>query len=298
MKILVTGREGQVAMSLRERGADLGHEITALGRPDLDLAGGRDDIARAIIEHRPEVIISAAAYTAVDKAEKDEAVACAVNVGGAASVADAARQLGVPLLHLSTDYVFDGTKASSYVESDVTCPTSVYGRTKRDGEEAVLSSHDNVAILRTAWVYSPFGSNFVKTMLRLAAEREEIGVVSDQQGNPSSALDIADGLITIAANLVQSGDPTLRGTFHMAGSGTASWADFAEAIFEASAAMGGPSARVRRIETKDYPTPARRPANSTLDCSKLELAHGVRLPEWTTSTAMVVKRLLAQTGQQ
>lgn len=298
MRILVTGREGQVALALQERSAAAGHEINTLGRPTLDLSGDPVDISRVIVELRPDAIISAAAYTAVDKAESDVAVANAVNVQGAAAVALAARKLEVPLLHLSTDYVFDGTKSSPYVETDPTCPTSVYGRTKRDGEEAVLASHDNVAILRTAWVFSPFGSNFLKTMLRLGAEREEVSVVSDQLGNPTSALDIADGLLAIATNLSVSDNPALRGIFHMAGAGTASWADFAKAIFEASADCGGPTARVREIATSDYPTAARRPANSTLDCSRLELAHGVRLPDWKSSTATVVQRLEAPATKQ
>jgi dTDP-4-dehydrorhamnose reductase len=293
VRILVTGHEGQVALALRERGAATGHEIIAVGRPTLDLNGDPVDIMRVIVELRPEAIISAAAFTAVDKAESEAALAHVVNVQGAAAVASAARRLEVPLLHLSTDYVFDGTKPSPYVETDPTCPTSVYGRTKRDGEEAVLASHDNAAIIRTAWVFSPFGSNFVKTMLRLGAEREEVGVVADQLGNPTSALDIADGLLSIATNLAASDSQSLRGIFHMTGNGTASWAEFAKAIFEASAAAGGSAARVRAIATEDYPTAARRPANSSLDCSKLELAHGVRLPDWRESTTTVVKRLVS-----
>lgn len=298
MRILVTGCEGQVALSLRERGTATVHEIITLGRPALDLSGDPVDITRTIVELRPEAIISAAAYTAVDKAEGEAALAHAVNVLGAAAVASAAGQLDIPLLHLSTDYVFDGTKSSPYVESDPTCPTSVYGKTKRDGENAVLANHGNVAILRTAWVFSPFGGNFLKTMLRLAAERDEVSVVSDQRGNPTSALDIADGLLAIATNLAASENPALRGIFHMAGAGTASWADFAKAIFEASAALGGPAARVREIATSDYPTAASRPANSTLDCARLELAHGVRLPEWRRSTATVVRRLAAPASMQ
>jgi dTDP-4-dehydrorhamnose reductase len=275
-----------------------GHQIIALGRPELDLAGEPEQIVRTIVSEKPELVVSAAAYTAVDKAESDQATANAVNVRGARAVADAARRLDVPLLHLSTDYVFDGSKPSEYVEDDPTCPTSVYGATKRNGEDAILKSHPNAAILRTAWVYSPFGGNFVKTMLRLGAEREEVGVVADQRGNPTSALDIARGLLVVANNLVKSGDPRLRGIFHMTGTGIASWAEFASEIFAQSTVAGGPSARVREIHTKDYPTPARRPANSTLDCSKLELVHGIRLPEWKSSTASVVMRLVAAAGME
>lgn len=298
MRILVTGKEGQVATSLRERGVMVGHEIISLSRSELDLTSDPQFIVQTIVEQRPEAVISAAAYTAVDKAENDALQASIVNVRGAAAVAEAARQLDVPLLHLSTDYVFDGTKPAPYVEHDQTCPTSVYGVTKRDGEEAVLAEHLNSAILRTAWVYSPFGNNFVKTMLRLAAERAEISVVSDQCGNPTSALDIADGLLAVVENLVKSSDPKLRGIFHMAGTDAASWAEFAEAIFEASALVGGPQAVVRPISTDEYPTPARRPANSRLDCTKLHQLHGVRLPRWKTSLTNIVERLVEPTGQQ
>jgi dTDP-4-dehydrorhamnose reductase len=238
------------------------------------------------------VIVSAAAFTAVDKAEAERDAAFAVNQAGAAAIATAARRLDVPLIHLSTDYVFDGTKPDPYVESDPTGPTGVYGASKLAGEEAVLAAHDNVAILRTAWVYSPFGANFVKTMLRLAADRDEVSVVADQRGNPSSALDLADGIIAVAANMLASSDPARRGIFHMTGRGDASWAEFAAAIFEASAAGGGPSARVKPIGTADYPTPARRPANSRLAGDKLARAHHVRLPEWRQSTATIVARLV------
>lgn len=298
MRILVTGRDGQVAMSLRELGPAQGHAIVALGRPELDLAGDPAAIANAIVEQEPDVVISAAAYTAVDKAESDRAAAQAVNVRGAEAVAAAANQLGIPLLHLSTDYVFDGSKATPYIETDPTCPTGVYGETKRDGEEAVLAVHDNVAIIRTAWVYSPFGHNFVKTMLRLAEDRKEVAVVSDQVGNPTSAIDIADGLLPIGAKLAASSDPALRGIFHMAGTGAASWATFAAAIFKTSAELGGPTASVRPIATNEYPTAARRPANSQLDCGKLAQAHGVILPAWTESMELIVERLVGHSGER
>lgn len=292
VRIVVTGRDGQIVRALIERGPALGHEIVALGRPTLELAGDAGAIVDALAAARPEAIVAAAAYTAVDRAEIEPNLAAAINVDGASAVARAARTLGVPLIHLSTDYVFDGTKRDPYVEEDRTGPNSVYGMTKLAGERAVLAAHDDVAILRTAWVYSPFGANFVKTMLRLAADRDEIGVVADQYGNPTSALDIADGILAVAANLAASDAPDKRGVFHMTGSGEASWAEFAEAIFAASAGSGGPSARVRHIATADFPTPANRPANSCLDCSKLAGAHAVRLPDWRRSTAVVVERLL------
>jgi dTDP-4-dehydrorhamnose reductase len=271
-------------------------EIVCLGRPTLDLAGGTDHIVSAIRAARPDVIVSAAAYTQVDKAESDRELAFAVNEHGPRSLAISARECDVPLIHLSTDYVFDGRKASPYVEEDETGPTSVYGASKLAGERAVLAEHDNSAILRTAWVYSPFGSNFVKTMLRLAAERNEVTVVADQRGNPTSALDIADGVLSVAANLHGNEESMQRGIFHMTAAGEASWAEFAEAVFASSAVVGGPSAHVKHIGSADYPTAATRPVNSRLDCSKLARTHGVRLPEWRQSVMSVVSRLVQAAG--
>ena len=295
MRIVVTGGpDGQVLLSLMERGSAAGHEIVVLGRPQLDLAGDSDAVERAVEATRPDAIVSAAAYTAVDKAESERDLAFAINGSGAGAVSQAAQRLGVPLVHISTDYVFDGSKATAYTENDPTGPVSVYGASKLAGEKAVLAASSNAAVLRTAWVYSPFNANFVKTTLRLASDREEVGVVADQVGNPTSALDIADGILAVLGNLAASDDESLRGTFHMTGEGEASWAAFAERIFAASAAAGGPSARVRSITTADYPTPAARPANSRLDGSKLARVHGVRLPDWRTSTDEVVRRLVAE----
>lgn len=291
MRIAVTGRVGQVVTSLIERGGAAGHEVIALGRPELDLANPAS-VVRALEEAAPDSIISAAAYTAVDKAESESNLAHAVNGRGAGAVAAAAKALGVPLIHVSTDYVFDGKLERPYLESDPTRPTGVYGASKLAGEEAVLAAHgDNSAILRVAWVYSPFGANFVKTMLHLAENRDEVSVVADQWGNPTSALEIADGLIRVASNMASNSNPKLRGVFHMTSSGDGSWADFAEAIFAESAGRGGPSARVRRITTLDYPTTAARPANSRLDCSLIAKTHGVALPDWRQSLGTVMSRL-------
>jgi dTDP-4-dehydrorhamnose reductase len=298
MRIVVTGGpDGQVLLSLAERGGAAGHEIVALGRPELDLVGDVEAIVRAVEETAPDIVVSAAAYTAVDKAESERDLAFAINARGAGAVATAAERLGVPVVHISTDYVFDGSKTTPYVESDAPNPVSVYGASKLAGEQAVLEACRNSVILRTAWVYSPFNANFVKTMLRLAADRDEVGVVADQQGNPTSALDIADAILAVAANLAGSDDRELRGVFHMTGQGEGTWADFAEHIFAASASAGGPSASVRRISTADYPTPAKRPANSRLDSSKLHEIHKVRLPHWHTSTEEVVTRLVEEQGQ-
>lgn len=291
MRVAVTGTQGQIALCLRERAAEKA-QIVALGRPSLDLVD-RASVRAALLDSRCDAIVNAAAYTAVDKAEQEEALAMRVNGEGAGHVAEAAAELGVPLLHFSTDYVFDGSAERPYREDDPTAPLGAYGRSKLDGEKRVAALCPNAAILRTAWVYSPFGANFVRTMLRLGETREEIGVVADQLGNPTSALDIADATLLIAARLVRDGAPELRGVFHMTGAGEACWADVAEAIFARAAERGRRAARVRRITTADYPTPARRPANSRLDNAKLAHVHGVALPDWRRSLAACVDRLLA-----
>lgn len=292
----MTGHHGQVVQSLVER-APADTKVVALGRPELDLAGACSAIVSTVSSAAPDVIVSAAAFTHVDRAESDPELAYAVNERGPRALAIAARNCGVPLIHLSTDYVFDGEKTSPYVEEDSTRPMTIYGCSKLAGEQAVLAEHQGSTVLRTAWVYSPFGVNFVKTMLRLAAGKDEIAVVCDQRGNPTSALDIADAVLAVAANLTEEPDAALQGIFHMTSAGDASWAEFAEAIFRESANAGGPSARVKHISSADYPTAATRPRNSRLDSTKLERFHGVRLPEWQSSLNMVVSRLLNSQGQ-
>jgi len=264
-----------------------------LARPGFDLADPAT-IDRALDAVKVDAVINAAAYTAVDRAENEREAAFAVNAAGAGALAVATCARGLPLVHLSTDYVFDGAAKVAYRETDATGPTGVYGASKLAGEHAVIAAHPGAVIARTAWVYSPFGANFVKTMLRLAATRDDVGVVADQIGNPTSALDIADAVIAIARNRIERpGDAALAGVFHMTGSGEASWADLAERVFATSAAQGGPHATVRRITTADYPTPARRPANSRLDCTKLDTGYGVRLPHWHGSVDQVVARLVS-----
>ncbi len=291
MRVAVTGSKGQVATSLIER-AEGKVEIVALGRPAFDLTD-RAAVIAGLDAARPDVVVNAAAYTAVDKAETEEADAVRVNRDGAAHVAEAAARLSLPLIHLSTDYVFDGALGRPYREDDPTGPTGAYGRSKLAGEKAVADRCADSVILRTAWVYSPFGANFVHTMLRLNETRDEVGVVADQRGNPTSALDIADALIAMAAKVKDDELSALRGIFHLTGSGEASWADLAEAVFHEAAARGRRLTHVRRIATADYPTPARRPANSRLDNEKLTRVYGFRLPEWRQSVAGCCARLLS-----
>jgi dTDP-4-dehydrorhamnose reductase len=278
-------------MSLIER-ANPEIEIVPLSRPTFALED-RQAVITAIETARPDVVVNAAAYTAVDKAEAEEDLAVRVNGEGAGHVAEAAAKIGAPLLHLSTDYVFDGALDRPYREDDPTAPAGAYGRSKLIGERLVGERCPNSAILRTAWLYSPFGANFVRTMLRLNETREEIGVVADQRGNPTSALDVADALLAIAKRLQQDTSPPLRGAFHMTGLGDATWADLAEAVFREAVARGRRLTRVKRITTADYPTPARRPANSRLDNAKLQRVYGLALPDWRASLAVCCARLIS-----
>lgn len=292
MKVLITGREGQIAKCLLERGAEMpGLDLIALGRPELDLETP-ERLIEPIRAISPDVIINAAAYTAVDLAEDEPEKARVINAEAAGAIAAAARKCGARIIQISTDYVFDGTAAGAYHEDEPTNPLGVYGRTKCEGEERVRAEAADHLILRTAWLYSPFGGNFVRTMMSLAETRDTVSVVADQHGNPTSALDLADGLITLL-QAWRDGDTGLGATYHLAGAGTASWCDLAEAIFDACRAAGLPAARVKPIESADWPTRAPRPQNSALDCSKFERDFGYRMPEWRSSVAMVVARLAA-----
>ncbi|QCK88169.1 dTDP-4-dehydrorhamnose reductase [Phreatobacter aquaticus] len=291
MRIAVTGKDGQVTRALQAAAGGAVVTVVALGRPELDLAQP-DTILPALAAAAPDIIVNAAAWTAVDQAEAEPAQARAVNQTGARAVAEAAARLGVPIIQISTDYVFDGAKRSPYVETDPVGPTGAYGETKLAGEMAVAAAQPNHAILRTAWVFAPEGKNFVRAMLNLARSRPELGIVADQLGNPTYAPDIAAGIIAVARNLVADSRVDLRGVFHMTAGGETTWAGFAEAIFAGSRARGGPAAGVRPIATADYPTPARRPANSRLDCSKLEALHRVRLPSWPSGLERCLERLV------
>lgn len=295
MRVLVAGANGQVARALQDRAPPGRVEVVAVARPQLDLTDPAS-IAAVMQAAAPDLVINAAAYTAVDQAESDEAAAFAVNAVGAGHLAAAAAQAGAAIFHLSTDYVFAGDKSGPYRETDPTGPTGVYGRSKLEGEHRVAAGNPRHAIFRTAWVYSPHGANFVKTMLRLAGTREEIGVVHDQSGNPTSAHDIAAMLWQIGPQMVPAPDAFVPGIYHLTASGEASWAEFAEEIFAVSAAAGGPSARVKRIMTADYPTAARRPANSRLDCTKLADLFGQKLPHWRESTRLCVEGLVKGKG--
>lgn len=290
MRILVTGREGQVARALTGRSyKDL--TIEAIGRPDLDITD-RASIERVIDGFKPDILVNAAAYTAVDRAESEPDVVFAVNRDGAGNAAAAAATAGLPIIHISTDYVFPGDQDAPYRESDSTGPCGVYGLSKLAGEKAVADANPAHAILRTAWVYSPWGNNFLKTMLRLAQDREVVRVVADQHGAPTFAPDIAHGILAVARRMsAEPGAVSWRGTFHMTAGGQTSWAGFARAIFRISAERGGPSAHVEPITTADYPTPAKRPRNSVLDCSKFYETFKSSLPAWEASIGPCIEAL-------
>lgn len=288
MKILVTGMRGQVVTSLVEAAAAMEDiEVITVGRPDFDLADP-SSVRQTILAAKPEIVVSAAAYTAVDRAEDERNLAYAINVTGAAAVAEAAAVLRIPIIHLSTDYVFSGTDPYPYLEDDEAEPKTVYGYTKLRSEHAVASVNPRHIILRTSWVYSPFGNNFVRTMLRIATERESIGVVSDQWGNPTSALDLATAILLIATFPAKH----YTGIYHLSGTGETNWAGFARHIFDVSRAHGGPCADVEDILTSAYRTRARRPTNSCLSTDKFERVFGWRAPSWQSSVETVVRRII------
>ena len=291
-RMAVTGRTGQVVLSLAEGAEAAGFSLVTLARPEVDLAEPAS-VEAALLALAPDIVVSAAAYTAVDKAESEPELAMRVNRDGPAMLARAAARLGVPVVHLSTDYVFDGTKGAPYLETDAVSPLGVYGATKLAGEQALAEASDDFAILRTSWVYSPFGANFVKTMLRLAASRDRLTVVADQRGRPSYAPDIAVGIFAVARHLLETSAPEGRGVFHLAGGGDTTWHAFAAAIVAAAAERGGRVVPVDPITTADYPTLARRPADSRLDCGKIERMHGVALPDWRVSLDACLDRLMA-----
>jgi dTDP-4-dehydrorhamnose reductase len=278
MRLLVTGREGQLARSLLERSADFPDlQLITVVRPLVDLALP-GSLAHAIRELEPDLVINAAAYTNVDRAEAEPELAYRINGNAAGEAAAAARGIGAPIIQISTDYVFDGALTAPYVEDAPTNPLNVYGASKLAGEQAVRSANPDHLILRTSWVYSPFGSNFLRTMLRLAGERDEVRVVNDQRGCPTSALDLADSLLRLASLRALGRREGWGRTFHVAGSGACSWAEFATEIFRNSAAVGGPSATVFPLSSSEFPTAAVRPANSVLDTTAFFETFGFSSP--------------------
>jgi dTDP-4-dehydrorhamnose reductase len=293
MRLYVIGSEGQVARSLREAAAGYPDVTVGFGsRPSVDLLHPAT-IAAAISVFRPDVVVNPAAYTAVDKAEHESERAFAINRDGAQAVAAVALEQYVPIIHLSTDYVFDGKKKAAYLETDNVKPQGIYGKSKLDGEIAVAQGNPRHVILRTSWVYAPFGNNFVRTMLRLAGERDRIRVVNDQKGCPTYAPNIADAIISISKQ-VMDWRQEYSGVTHLAGPDAMTWYEFACEIFRQSARRGGPCASVDPITTTDYPTRAARPANSQLSTHRLRTLFGIELPSIEASLANCLDRILAK----
>lgn len=293
MRLLIAGSHGQVArafLDVAPSAPDI--EACAIGRPGLDICHS-PTIERALSDIKPSLVINAAAYTAVDLAEDEPEKARALNRDGAEMLAAAAARRGVPIIHLSTDYVFDGRKSAPYLEGDAPAPQSVYGRTKLEGEVAVAAANPQHIILRTAWVYSPFGKNFVKTILAHAAKGSDLRVVNDQVGSPTYAPHLVDAILGIARTICAGGgDGIAWGVYHAAGSGEASWFDVAREALQQSTASGGPDTALSAIPTSGYPTRAVRPQNSRLDCAKLATSFGITLPIWQTGVRACVTRLL------
>lgn len=288
MKLLVLGGAGQVGRELCRLRWPNGYSLVALDRAGIDIAD-RDAVFAMVRRERPQIIVNAAAYTAVDRAETEPDTAWAANCTGPANLAAASAEAGIPLVHLSTDYVFDGTKTGPYREDDPVNPLGVYGESKEAGDRAIRDAGSEHVILRTAWVYSVHGHNFVKTMLRLGAERPLLRVVADQTGSPTSAADIAAAIRDIVRQ-IEAGKARW-GTYHFAGAGAVTWHGFAEAIFELAAPWRGPPPRVEAITTAEYPTPARRPKNSALDCAKIGAAYGIAPRPWRAALADVIREL-------
>jgi dTDP-4-dehydrorhamnose reductase len=289
--IVVIAREGQVACSLAEILARRRLRLSVVARPEIDLADANG--VRAVISERsPNVVINAAAYTAVDRAEDAPDLAFAINARGAEAAALGAADSGAPVIHFSTDHVYAGCKSEPYVEGDETGPIGVYGASKLEGERLVAAANPRHVILRTAWVCSPFGNNFAKTMLRLAASRPKLTVVDDQHGNPTFALDIARAVTDIIPALSSEGRRKQYGVFHCVYNGTVSWCGFARAIMDSAQRRGAAHVPVRAIGTSEYPTKAKRPAYSRLSTDKLHAVYGVRMRPWDAALSDCLDVLL------
>ena len=278
-KFLITGAKGQVGYCLTQQ-LQGKHEILAVDRDKLDITD-QSAVKNAVENFHPDVIINAAAHTAVDRAETEVELSEAINVKGPQYLAEAAKDVGATILHISTDYVFDGQREGKYKETDATDPQGVYGKTKLEGEQAVAKANDKFIVLRTAWVFGEHGNNFVKTMLRLAKTRDTLGVVADQIGGPTYAGDIAASLIQIAEKII-AGEDVQYGIYHFTGEPYVSWCDFAKAIFDEAVSQNvlEKAPLVNSITTADYPTPAKRPANSCLDLTKIKQVFDIQPSNW------------------
>jgi len=296
MTVLIIGERGQLARELARARWPEGMQVRQLGRSIFDLA--RPQQFQPLLDAGDwSVVVNAAAYTAVDRAESESAAAFAINRDGPEALAQWCAAHGVPLVHVSTDYVFDGAKPAPYVEDDPVRPINVYGASKAAGEEAIRSSCETHLIVRTAWVYSAHGRNFLRTMIRLAAEHDEVRVVDDQIGSPTSATELARSLISMIT-VMRDGEHDVWGTYHVCSAGETSWYGFASAIFSAAVSHGCPTPKLVPIETSDYPTPAARPANSRLDCAKARRVFGIDPAPWEVRCREVVQELMTSSQME
>jgi dTDP-4-dehydrorhamnose reductase len=291
MKILITGAQGQVGKELVSIANQRGFDVIAAGRTQLDIAQFKN-VKNYVQLYNPNIIINAAAYTAVDKAEEEQEIAYAINRDGAENLAAVCKEKNIPLLHISTDYVFDGTKSEAYSENDAVSPLGIYGISKWQGEEAIRQTLPEHIILRVAWVFGAQGNNFVKTMLRLAKDRGELNVVADQFGGPSPAKKIAETLILLAETY-QKEKALEWGTYHYCGAEKTNWYDFAKEIFSQAKEKGliDKEIKVNAITTEQYPIQAKRPINSMLDCSKIKNTFGIEMPSWKNALNEAITEL-------
>jgi dTDP-4-dehydrorhamnose reductase len=290
-RILVTGRGGQLATGLEAALPAQGFEALLVGQPEFEF-DKPETVVAAFHALKPDAVVNCAAWTAVDAAEDDEAGAFRANALGPALLGRLTRDAGIPIIQISTDYVFDGLKGSPYLESDSPNPLGAYGRTKLAGEWAAQAANPRCIILRTAWVFAPMGKNFLRTMLALGEQRPELRVVADQWGSPTAAPDLADAIAVILARLRENGwRDDFVGTYHATGGGFTTWHAFAEAIFTEAARHGAPRPKVHAIATADYPTKAKRPADGRLNNDKLLRRFGVALPPWEAGLARVMAAL-------
>jgi dTDP-4-dehydrorhamnose reductase len=295
--ILVFGHSGQVATALRQAALPAGWSVRTVGRTEADISDAKA-VESIVASSGADLVINAAAYTAVDRAESEPELAFAVNRDGAAYVAKSCARAGLPLIHISTDYVFDGKAAGrAYRESDPVNPLSAYGVSKAAGENAVRTIAPRHAIVRTSWIYGPHGHNFVRTMLRMGEARPELGIVDDQYGSPTASTDLADALIAMARRILAAPaerESELFGTFHFCGTGWTTWYGLAHEIFALARVHGGGMPGLRPIATLDYPTPAVRPANSVLNCQHLADVYGITAPDWRKSLRDCVAKLCVE----
>jgi len=293
--IAVVGASGQVAKALARAARCTGVDLVAGGRAEVDLCEPVG-LMGFLLKTRPRLVVNAAAYTAVDKAESEPELAHRVNAEGAGHLARICALQDLPLVHLSTDYVFDGANTAPYVETDLPAPLNAYGSSKLAGEQAVRSALQRHVIIRTAWLYGPDGTNFVKTMLRLGSQRDELRVIDDQIGQPTSAHDLATAILTIAERLVEPAANDIWGTYHLTGSGSTTWHGFAAETFRLAKAFGAQTPHLVAIPTSKFPLPARRPLHSVLATGKLAKRFGIRLPHWRESLGREFATIIAATN--